>query len=313
LVETIQNIAPTATSIARSLRGKHRPAERAIELFVLANGVLAVVVLVGVLVVLLQQGIPAFFENSITEFLFGTHWYPLSDPPVLGIAPFFVATLWVTAVSTLLAVPIGVGCALYLAEVAPRRVAEVVKPFIELLAGFPSVIIGFIGLTLLSPWVQSVFNLNTGLTGLTSGIMLALMSLPVIISVSEDALRAVPDEFRHAAYALGCTRWEVIWHVALPSALSGISAAVMLGVGRAIGETMTVLMVAGGALAMPASPTSPMMPLTAAIASGIGNAVRGSPQYHALFAIGLILFFLTLGINLVASRVLEAQRRKFTG
>ena len=313
MVETIQNIAPTATSIARSLRGKHRPVERAIELFVLANGVLAVVVLVGVLVVLLQQGIPAFFENSITEFLFGTHWYPLSDPPVLGIAPFFVATLWVTAVSTLLAVPIGVGCALYLAEVAPRRVAEVVKPFIELLAGFPSVIIGFIGLTLLSPWVQSVFNLNTGLTGLTSGIMLALMSLPVIISVSEDALRAVPDEFRHAAYALGCTRWEVIWHVALPSALSGISAAVMLGVGRAIGETMTVLMVAGGALAMPASPTSPMMPLTAAIASGIGNAVRGSPQYHALFAIGLILFFLTLGINLVASRVLEAQRRKFTG
>lgn len=301
----------TTSGTGSSIRGRRRPFERLMEAFILANGMLAVVVLVGVLAVLLQQGLPAFWENSLTGFLFGTHWYPLSDPPVLGIAPFFVATLWVTAVSTLIAIPVGVGAALYLSEVASRRTAEVVKPLVELLSGFPSVVIGFIGLSLLSPWVQSVLGLNTGLTGLTAGIMLSLMSLPVIISVSEDALRAVPDEFRQAAYGLGCTRWEVIWHVALPSALSGISAAIMLGVGRAIGETMTVLMVAGGALAMPASPTSPMMPLTAAIASGIGNAVRGGPQYHALFAIGLVLFFLTLGVNYVSSRVLEAQRRKF--
>jgi phosphate transport system permease protein len=164
---------------------------------------------------------------------------------------------------------------------------------------------------LLSPLVQSTFNLNTGLCGLTAGIMLSLMSLPIIISVSEDALRAVPDEFRQAAYALGATRWETIRHVCIPAALSGITAAIMLGVGRAIGETMTVLMVAGGALAVPMSATEPMMPMTAAIASGIGNAVRGGLQYQALFAIGLILFILTLAVNVVADRVLERQKRRF--
>jgi phosphate transport system permease protein len=171
---------------------------------------------------------------------------------------------------------------------------------------------GFIGLMLLSPLIQSTFNLNTGLCGLTAGIMLSMMSLPIIVSVSEDALRAVPHEFKEASYALGATKWETISHVSIPAALSGITAAVMLGVGRAIGETMTVLMVAGGALAVPQSPTDPMMPMTAAIASGIGNAVRGGLQYQALFAIGLILFSLTLAVNLIADRVLERQRRKFT-
>ncbi len=172
---------------------------------------------------------------------------------------------------------------------------------------------GLIGLLILSPAIQSIFNLNTGLCGLTAGIMLALMSLPVIVSVSEDALRAVPDEFRQASLALGATRWETIRHVSIPAALSGIAAAIMLGVGRAIGETMTVLMVAGGALGVPHSPADPMMPMTAAIASGIGNAVRGGLQYQALFAIGLVLFIITLIVNLFADRVLERQKRKFAG
>jgi phosphate transport system permease protein len=226
--------------------------------------------------------------------------------------PFFVSTLWITLVATLIAVPVGIACAAYLAEVAPDKVRETAKPIIEILAGFPSVVMGFIGLMLLSPAVKSMFNLNTGLTGLTAGIMLAMMSLPIIISVSEDALRAVPDSFRQGSYALGATRWETIRHVSIPAALSGIAAAIMLGVGRAIGETMTVLMVAGGALAVPISPAEPMMPMTAAIASGIGNAVRGGLQYQALFAIGLILFLITLGVNLIADRVLERQKRKFT-
>jgi phosphate transport system permease protein len=225
--------------------------------------------------------------------------------------PFLVSTLWITLVATAISVPLGVACAAYLSEIAPESVRETVKPVIELLAGIPSVVMGFIGLMLLSPLVQSAFNLNTGLCGLTAGIMLSFMSLPIIVSVSEDALRAVPDSFRQASYALGATRWETIRHVSIPSALSGITAAVMLGVGRAIGETMTVLMVAGGALAVPVSPTEPMMPMTAAIASGIGNAVRGGLQYQALFAIGLVLFLITLGINLIAERVLERQKRKF--
>jgi phosphate transport system permease protein len=217
----------------------------------------------------------------------------------------------VTILSTAIAVPIGIACAAYLAEVAPATVRETLKPIIEILAGFPSVVMGLIGLLLISPAVQSMFQLNTGLCGLTAGIMLAFMSLPVIVSVSEDALTAVPDEFRQASYALGATKWETIRHVSIPAALSGIAAAVMLGVGRAIGETMTVLMAAGGALGVPLSPVDPMMPMTAAIASGIGNAVRGGPQYQALFAIGLVLFVMTLIVNLFADKVLEAQKRKF--
>jgi len=291
--------ATTAAGFEKALRRRWRLGEKFIESWIFLAGILTIVVLLG------------FLDTPPWEFFFGTRWYPVSEPPTFGIMPFFVATLWVTLVATAISVPVGVACAAYLAEVAPAKVREMVKPIIEILAGIPSVVMGFIGLMLLSPLVQSAFNLNTGLCGLTAGIMLALMSLPIIISVSEDALRAVPDDFRQAAYALGSTRWETIRHVSIPGALSGITAAVMLGVGRAIGETMTVLMVAGGALSVPVSPTEPMMPMTAAIASGIGNAVRGGLQYQALFAIGLILFVITMAVNLVADKVLERQKRKF--
>jgi phosphate transport system permease protein len=301
--------AIAAAGLDRSLRRRLR--ERLIETWILLAGLLAIVVLLGIVVLLLKEGLPIFAHTPPWEFLFGTRWYPVSEPPTFGIAPFFVATLWVTLVATIIAVPVGVGCAAYLSELAPPKLRETLKPIIEMLAGIPSVVMGFIGLMLLSPLIQSTFNLNTGLCGLTAGIMLSLMSLPIIVSVSEDALRAVPNEFREASYALGATRWETIRHVCIPAALSGIAAAIMLGVGRAIGETMTVLMVAGGALAMPVSPTEPMMPMTAAVASGIGNAVRGGLQYQALFAIGLILFIMTLSVNLVADRVLERQKRRF--
>jgi phosphate transport system permease protein len=306
--------SPVATAEAgpdKGLRRRWRIGEKFIEGWIFLTGLLAIIVLLGIIALLLKEGLPAFLYTPPWEFFFGTRWYPVSEPPTFGIMPFFVSTLWVTLVATAISVPIGVACAAYLAEVAPDKVRETVKPIIELLAGIPSVVMGFIGLMLLSPMVQSAFNLNTGLCGLSAGIMLALMSLPIIVSVSEDALRAVPDQFRQASYALGATRWETIIHVSIPAALSGITAAVMLGVGRAIGETMTVLMVAGGALAVPVSPTEPMMPMTAAIASGIGNAVRGGLQYQALFAIGLILFILTLAVNVIADRVLERQKRKF--
>lgn len=288
-----------------------RLGERFIEGWILLAGILAIVILLGIVFFLVKEGVPIFLHTSPWEFFSGTKWYPVSEPPTFGILPFFVSTMMITLVSTAIAIPIGIGCAAYLAEVASPRIRETVKPLIELLAGIPSVVMGFIGLVLLSPLVQSTFNLNTGLTGFTAAIMLSMMSLPIIISVSEDALRAVPDDFKQASYALGATRWETIRHVSIPAALSGITAAVMLGVGRAIGETMTVLMVAGGALAVPRSPVEPMMPMTAAIASGIGNAVRGGPQYQALFAIGLVLFVMTLGVNLIAGRVLERQKRKF--
>jgi phosphate transport system permease protein len=298
-------------SLEKGLRRRWRLGEKFIEGWIFLAGLLAIVVLLGIVGLLIKEGLPIFSHTPPWDFFFGTKWYPVSAPPTFGIMSFFVATLMVTIVATAIAVPVGVGCAAYLAEVAPSRIRETVKPIIELLAGIPSVVMGFIGLLLLSPLIQSAFNLNTGLCGLTAGIMLSLMSLPIIVSVSEDALSAIPDEFRQAAYALGATKWEVVRHVSIPSALSGIAAAIMLGVGRAIGETMTVLMVAGGALAVPISPTEPMMPMTAAIASGIGNAVRGGLQYQALFAIGLLLFIMTLAVNLIADRVMERQKRKF--
>ena len=301
----------TTAEYGKTLRRRRRLGEKLIESWVFLAGILTIVVLLGIIALLLKEGLPAFLYTPPWEFLFGTEWYPVSDPPTFGISSFFVATLWVTLVATAISVPIGIACAAYLAEVASAKVRETVKPIIEILAGIPSVVMGFIGLMLLSPLVQSAFNLNTGLCGFTAGIMLSLMSLPIIISISEDALRAVPDDFREASYALGATKWETVRHVCIPGALSGITAAVMLGVGRAIGETMTVLMVAGGALAVPVSPADPMMPMTAAIASGIGNAVRGGLQYQALFAIGLILFILTRAVNLIDDRVLERQRRKF--
>ena len=308
-----QQIAPTAAEVSNKGLGRRlRLGERVIEGWIFLAGMLAIVVLLGIIFILLKEGVPIFTHTNPWDFLFGTHWYPIADPPVFGIAPFFVSTLMITLISTAVAVPVGVACAAYLSEVAPPKVAETIKPIIEILAGIPSVMMGFIGLALLSPFVQSLFNLNTGLCGLTAAIMLSLMSLPIIVSVSEDALHAVPHEFKEASYALGATKWETIWHVSIPSALSGIAAAIMLGVGRAIGETMTVLMVAGNALAVPASPTDPMTAMTAAIANSIGNAVRGGVQYQAIFAIGLILFILTLGVNIIAERVLERQKRKFS-
>ena len=310
----MSQIFPSPTTEVTDAKGLHkriRLGEKLIEGGVLSAGILAIIVLLGVFFLLLKEGLPTFVNTSPWNFFFGTKWYPVSDPPNFGTAPFFVSTLMVTALSTIIAVPIGIGCAAYLSEVAPPKIRETLKPLIELLAGFPSVVMGLIGLLLISPAVQSLFHLNTGLCGLTASIMLAFMSLPVIVSVSEDALSVVPDEFRQASYALGATKWETIWHVCIPAALSGIAAAVMLGVGRAIGETMTVLMVAGGALAVPFSPADPMTPMTAAIASGIGNAVRGGLQYQALFAIGLVLFIMTLVVNLFADRVLEREKSKF--
>lgn len=300
-----------AEGLGNGLRRRWHWGEKLVEGWVFLAGLLAIVVLLGIIALLAKEGLPIFSHTPPWEFFLGTKWYPVSDPPTFGIMPFFVATIMVTLVATAISVPIGVGCAAYLAEVASPKVRETVKPIIELLAGIPSVVMGLIGLMLLSPLIQSMFNLNTGLCGLTAGIMLAMMSLPIIVSVSQDALRAVPEEFKEASYALGATKWETIRHVCIPAGVSGIAAAIMLGVGRAIGETMTVLMVAGGALAVPHSPTEPMMPMTAAVASGIGNAVRGGLQYQALFAIGLTLFIMTLAVNLIADWVLERQKRKF--
>ena len=294
------------------LHARFRFGEWAAQTIVSVNGIMAVMILLGIFVFLLKDGLPILSYVSLWDFFFGAKWYPVSDPPTFGIMPFFVATLMVTLVAIVIALPLGVGSAAFMAEVAPAALRETLKPLIELIAGVPSVVIGFMALILLAPAVKGVFHLNTGLCGLTAGIMLAFMSLPIIVSISEDAMRAVPKEYKEASYALGATRWQTIRHVIIPASLSGITAAVMLGVGRAIGETMTVLMVAGGALSIPTSPTEPMRPMTATIAAEINNAVQGDLQYQALFAIGVVLFLLTFAVNLIADIVLERQKRKFS-
>jgi phosphate transport system permease protein len=211
-----------------------------------------------------------------------------------------VGSVIVTFLAIVIAVPLGVLSAIYIAEIAPISIKEILKSVIELLAGIPSVVLGFFGMVIVAPWMQQTFDLPTGLNIINAAMILAIMAIPTISSISEDALYAVPNEFKEASYALGATRFETIAKVIVPSALSGISTAVILGISRAIGETMVVLMVAGGAAAIPGSIFDSVRPMPASIAAEMGEASFRGAHYHALFAIGIVLFFLTLAFNLIA-------------
>jgi phosphate transport system permease protein len=219
----------------------------------------------------------------------------------------------VTAGSIIFAVPLGIAGAIYIAEIADPRVAEFMKPFIEILAGIPSVVFGFFGLVVLVPIVQNNFNLPTGQTALTGSILLAIMALPTIISISEDAISSVPGSFKEGSLALGATRWQTIYKVTVPAAISGISAAVMLGIGRAIGETMTVMMVTGNTAIIPSFPDGlldPVRTMTATIALEMGEVPQGSDHFHALFAVGSVLFIITFLINFIADSIKKRYRFK---
>ena len=262
------------------------------------------VLLLGLIVFFLfREGIPIFREISVSKFLFGSAWYPTYDPPEYGIWPLIVGSLLVTLFSCLIAVPLGVMSAIYISEIAPAAIKEVLKSIIELLAGLPSVVLGFFGMVIVAPWLQETFDLPTGLNIINASVMLAIMAIPTISSISEDALYAVPREFKEASYALGATKFETIIKIIMPAALSGISTAVILGMARAIGETMVVLMVAGGAAAIPESIFDPVRPMPASIAAEMGEAPFGSGHYHALFATGIVLFFVTLAFNLIADYI----------
>jgi phosphate transport system permease protein len=256
-----------------------------------------------IIIFLFLEGIPIFKVVSIQNFLFGQLWYPTYDPPSFGIWSLIVGSLVVTLFSSLIAVPLGILSAVYIAEIAPPIVKEIFKPVIELLAGLPSVVLGFFGMAVLAPWLQETFDLPTGLNIVNASVVLAFMAVPTISSLSEDALYSVPQEFKEASYALGATRFETIFSIIIPAALSGISTAVILGMARAIGETMVVLMVAGGAAAIPESIFDSVRPMPASIAAEMGEAPFRSNHYHALFATGIVLFVLTLGFNLIADYV----------
>jgi phosphate transport system permease protein len=259
---------------------------------------------------LLREGLPAFFKVPLGN-LFGTRWYPTFD--LYGALPLILGSLMVTINAILIALPLGVATAVFVREVAPNWAREILKPLIEVLAGIPSVILGFIGMIAVAPMIRDVLHVPTGLSAITGSIILAYMSLPTIISVAEDALDAVPKGYRDASLAMGATKWQTIWRVVVPAARSGILTAVMLGLGRAIGETMLVMMVTGNAARMPLSLNAPFLPartMTATIAAEMGEVASGSVHYSVLFAIGIMLFVITFLVNLTAASAIFQKRRR---
>lgn len=280
--------------------------ELLIRLFFFWNGSLAIIVLAGIFYLLLSNSVAAWKEVGVLPFFTGFIWRPSGfDAASFGILTLVAGTLLATAGAAVLAIPLGIACAIYLAEVASPLERELVKPVVELLAGVPSVVIGFFGLVVLNPFLARLFNIPNGLTALNGALLLALMSLPTIISISEDALTAVPREYKEASLALGANRWQTVIRVILPAAFSGVSAAVMLGIGRAIGETMTVVMATGNALQFPAGLLSSIRTMTATLAIEMGEVAFNSTHYFALFAVGFVLFAMTFFLSLLADLFLH--------
>jgi len=275
-----------------------------------AAGTSAILFVILIFVFLLRESIPAVTRIELSS-LASIRWYPIED--YFGILPLIGGSLIVTIGAGLVAVPLGLASAIYIAEVAPRWLREILKPLVEVLGGLPSVLLGFLGILVLAPFVRTFLNLPTGLTAFTGALLLGAISIPTIVSIAEDALDAVPRTYRDAALALGATEWQTIWRVTVPAARSGILTAVMLGIGRAIGETMTVMMVTGNAPVMPKGLSALFLPIrtmTATIAAEMGEVATGSLHYHTLFLIGAVLFTISLAVNLAASSVVFRQKKR---
>jgi phosphate transport system permease protein len=289
-----------------------RFSEPVIETVIRVCGVSAILFVFGIFFFVFREGAGYLFHGlKLREFLFSTEWYPTSQSNVrFGVLALLVGTATVTGLAMVIAVPFGLGAALFVSEFCSRRTRETLKVVIELLAAIPSVVWGFIGLSLLNPIIQKVFSVPVGLNAANGAILLALMSVPIMVSIGEDALKAVPDTYREAALALGATRWQIVHRVLLPAAKNGLLAAVLLGVGRAIGETMAVLMATGHSINIPHSPFDPVRTLTATIAAELGEAPGGSPHYQVLFIIGMLLFSITFVVNLTADLVVRGIRRR---
>lgn len=302
----------TQVTAATEARNEVRWGEWLIENLIRLAGVSTIVIIGLIFFFLVREGLPAFLDIPLRQ-LFSGRWYPIED--IFGMAPLLVGSFLVTIGAVLIAVPLGVTTAIYLGEIAPPWQREILKPLIEMLAGIPSIVLGFLGWVALAPLVQDL-GAPTGLTAFTGSLILAYMSLPTIISIAEDALYAVPKEYRDGALAIGATKWQTIWRVVLPAARSGLVIAVMLGIGRAIGETMAVLMVTGNAANIPVLSGDiffqPVRTMTATIAAEMGEVSRGSLHYNVLFGIGIVLFLITFAINSLANRLvgMPAVRRR---
>ena len=284
--------------------------EAIIEKLIFLSGIASIVFVALIFIFLLREGISVLKSTSLGAFLGGKFWYPISDPPKFGILPLILGSLLVTLGAIAMAVPLGIAAAFYIAEVAPFRLRNILKSFVEILSAIPSVVLGFLGITILVPFLKRFLDLPTGLTAFAGSIMLAFMAMPTIISISEDAINAVPREYKEGAIALGATHWQTLHRVIIHGALPGIIAAAMLGIGRVFGETMAVMMVTGNAAVIPNSLFEPVRTLTATIAAEMGEAAKGSPHYNALFAIGIVLFVISFLINLTADLFLNRGRKR---
>ncbi len=301
--KTVTNLEKdSGLQLVRSRRLK----EALIEKFFLLNGVFAILILGGIFTLLFVQAYPALRELGFREFFGEVRWNPTSyETARYGILAQIVSTLMVTFGALVIAVPLGVATAAYLSELASPRLREILKPTIEVLAAIPSVVVGFLGIVLVSPVIARIFGVSHGLNALNGAVLLAVMSLPTIVSLSEDALKAVPRSYKEASLALGATRWQTLIRVSIPSALSGVIASIMLGMGRAIGETMTVLMATGNAPALTFNFLHAIQTMTATIAIELGEVPYNTTHYYSLFVIGLVLFVMTFVVNLISDLFLQ--------
>jgi phosphate transport system permease protein len=284
--------------------------ENLITRIIRISGYSAIIFVVMIFFFLLSEGLPTLGEVSLAS-LINTRWYPIEG--YFGLLPLISGSFIVTLGAALVAIPVGIGTAIFIAEIAPRWIREILKPLVEILGGLPSVVLGFLGIIILSPALRQLLDLPTGLTAFTGSLLLGGIAIPTIVSVAEDALDSVPRSYRDAALALGATQWQTIWRVTLPAAKSGVLTAIMLGIGRSIGETMAVMMVTGNAPVMPHGVNalfSPARTMTATIAAEMGEVANASTHYHVLFLIGIILFLISLFINVTASLVVFRQRKR---
>ena len=266
--------------------------------------IISLLFLIGMIFFLFKESIGLFTKiSNLKSFFFGTSWYPTLDEPEFGILPLLWGSLFVTFGALLFAFPLGISLAIFITEIADHKIKDIIKPIIEILAGIPSITYGFFGMVILGPFLQKTFNIPVGLCALNASLLLGMMALPTIVSVSADAISSIPKQYKEISLALGASRWETIKNVILPAAKSGIICSLILGFGRAIGETMTVMMVAGNAPIFSISFLDPIRTLTATIALEMGETIRGSMHYRALFALGCVLFLITLIFNALAMKL----------
>jgi len=285
--------------------------DKLVQILVFIGGISAIVFIVGIFVFITKEGVAFIFNTmDVSEFFLSPYWEPSDeDAPEYGILALIAGTASVTGLALIVSIPFSLGAAVYIGEFATGKTREFLKVLVELLAAIPSVVWGFIGLTLMNPLIIQVFDVPVGLNVLNAGIILGLMTAPIMTSIAEDALKAVPDRYREAAEAMGATRWQVIYKVVLPAAKNGLLGAVLLGIGRGFGETMAVLMATGHSVNIPGSVFDSVRALTATIAAELGETAVGSDHYQALFTIGIFLFLITFIINLSADLIVRGVRR----